>query len=370
VSAALAASRGAKVVVADDHPAMLKTVTGILATRFDVIAAVSDGKAALDAAAQTHPDVVLLDIMMPGIDGIRTAKELKRTQSRTRIVFLTGQEDDDFVFAALEVGARGYVFKRRLQSDIVPALNLALAGECFISPDAFRGSPKHATDHLLQFYTDETIFFDQASEMTYHALAKREQVFLFLSKMGLRSVRERLRSGGLDYAEAIRSGHLQAFSVENVLPALMTDDFVSLDAIRRGQFTGEEPMPFLFDEPWPDPGRFESFFCPYLKRAVTRSQERGSKVTIISDTMATLLRDGYGHNVAFRIDKVWNDLIPTCSSIVYCGCPTMHLSLKRNRETLVRICAEHSRVVFIDPAKQHAHQRAIQDSAGVVNPLT
>jgi hypothetical protein len=284
-------------------------------------------------------------------------------------VFLTGQEDDDFVFAALEVGAKGYVFKRRLQSDIVPALNLALAGEFFISPDAFRGSPKHATDHLLQFYSDESIFFDQASEMTYDALAKREQVFLFLSKMGLRFVRERLRSGGLDYAEAIRGGHLQAFSVENVLPALMTDDFVSFNAIRRGQFTviGEEPIPFLFEETCPDPVRFESFFCPYLKRAVARSQDRGSKVTIISDTMATLLRYGYGHNVAFRIEKVWNDLIPTCATTVYCGCPATHLSLKRNRETLVRICAQHSQVVFIDQAKQHAQQwqfRAPENARG------
>jgi DNA-binding NarL/FixJ family response regulator len=324
MSAALALSPVPRVLLADDHPAMLKAVTRMLAPHFDVVAAVSDGKAALDAAEQTNPDVILSDIMMPGLDGLRVAKELRETKSGAKIVFLASQEDDDYIAEALNVGARGYVVKRRLQSDLVPAMNFALSGQLFISPYAFGANRKYeASNHVLKFYLDESIFLQQVSELTYGALAQGEQVFVFLSKIGLHLVRERLRAGGLDYQEAIKRGHFYAFSVENVMPSLMQDS-------------------------WPDPSRFEDFFCRFWKRAVARARVRGSQVTIISDMIATLLRQGLGHRVAARVEELWNTLVPRYSCTVYCGCPVMHLSSKENRETLSQICAEHSNVIPTD----------------------
>ena len=313
-----------KVLLADDHPAMLKTVTGMVAPHFDVVAAVSDGKAALDAAARTNPDVVLSDIMMPGLDGLRAARELKERKSGAKVVFVTGMEDDDYIAEALDVGAKGYVVKPRLQSDLVPAVNLALAGQYFISPHAFTGTPNHGrSNHVLKFYLDESLFLQEVSEYTYAALAKGEQVFIFLSKMGLHVVRERLRAGRLDYVEAIKRGHLYAFSVENIMPSLMQDSR-------------------------PDPARFEDFFCPYWKRAVARARAHGSRVTIISDMIGTLLRQGHGHQVAARVEEVWNALVPKHSCNVYCGCPVKDLSFRESRETLSRICVEHSNVIPID----------------------
>jgi DNA-binding NarL/FixJ family response regulator len=116
---------------------MLLTVAGMLAPHFDVVAAVSDGKAVLDAVARTNPDLVLLDIMMPGLDGFQAARELKKRKSGAKVVFVTGQDDDDYIAEALDVGAKGYVVKSRLQSDLIPAINVALAGQLFISPHAF-----------------------------------------------------------------------------------------------------------------------------------------------------------------------------------------------------------------------------------------
>jgi DNA-binding NarL/FixJ family response regulator len=137
-----------KVLVADDSPALMEVVTSILVPHFDVVAAVGDGEAALEAAARTKPDLVVLDISMPRLDGIRAAKELKRRQPETEIVFLTGQEDDEFVSAALDAGARGYVIKRRLQTDLLPALDLVHHGQFFISSRAFKGISKDAIrDH-------------------------------------------------------------------------------------------------------------------------------------------------------------------------------------------------------------------------------
>src|SRR5215469_11446453 len=147
MSVAFASERLPRLILADDHPAMLRTVTGMLAPHFDIVAAVNNGKAALDEAARTNPNVVLLDIMMTEIDGIRAARELKRRQARTEVVFLTAQEDDDYISETLAAGARGYILKRRMQSDLLTGLNVARAGHFFISPHAFIG---HSNEELIK----------------------------------------------------------------------------------------------------------------------------------------------------------------------------------------------------------------------------
>jgi hypothetical protein len=261
---------------------------------------------------------------MPGLDGFQTARELKERKSVAKVVFVSGMEDDDYIAEALDVGATGYVVKSRLQSDLIPAINVALAGQLFISPHAFTGTPNHGkSNHVLKFYVDESIFLQEVSEHTYAALAKGEQVFIFLSKMGLHVVRERLRAGRLDFIKAIKRRHFYAFSVENIMPSLMQGN-------------------------WPDRTRFEDFFCPYWDRAVARARVHGSQVTIISDMIATLLRQGCGHEVAARVEEVWNALVPKHYCTVYCGCPVTYLSSRESRKTLSRICAEHSNVISID----------------------
>lgn len=341
--------------MADDHPAMLATVSGIISPRFHVVAAVGDGKAVLDAAARTKPDLALLDISMPGLDGIQTARELRRRHAEAKIVFLTCEAGDEFVHAALAAGAKGYVVKRRMQSDVLPALDLALRGQFFVSPYAFRPAARDVEgNHSLNFYLDEGVFFTHVAEVAYRSLARGEQVFAFLSRDGLTHVRRRLKSGGVDSVEAIRNRSFHAICVEQVLPMLMTDDShtcVIFDAIRRGQLKAlgvTDAMPFLTDTPTPDALRFAQFFWPYLRRAAILAEERGSRVTIISDLMSVLLKYGYRHESVLRVERVWNDLVPSHCCTVYCGCPVMHLSSYNNRETLVRICSEHNRVIPID----------------------
>lgn len=123
-----------RIILADDHAAMLARVTTLVGSEFDVVATVGDGSLALEAAARLHPELLVLDIAMPGLDGIHTARELRRNGCTAKIVFLTVQEDEDYISAALEAGAHGYVLKSRMQSDLIPAIRQALAGQVFISP--------------------------------------------------------------------------------------------------------------------------------------------------------------------------------------------------------------------------------------------
>ena len=124
----------ASVLLADDHEEFLVVERRLLEPDFEVIGTVRDGRAAIEAAVRLAPDLLVLDLSMPVMDGIEAAMSLRAAGSRTRIVFLTVHDDPDYVRAALATGALGYVVKCRLASDLVPALRDALAGRTFVSP--------------------------------------------------------------------------------------------------------------------------------------------------------------------------------------------------------------------------------------------
>ena len=123
-----------RLVIADDHAAILETVTRLLAPDFDIIATADTGRTALEAIIKLDPDCAVLDISMHDFSGIEVAKHLKAGGSNAKVIFLTVHEDQDFVEEAIAVGAIGYVVKSRLASDLLPALKRALTGDLFISP--------------------------------------------------------------------------------------------------------------------------------------------------------------------------------------------------------------------------------------------
>jgi len=121
------------VVLADDHVRVLARVRQILSPSYEVIAMVEDGWKAVQVVAKFHPDVAVLDILMPRLDGLEAAREIREMRCQTSIVFLTVQEDEDYITAALAAGAKGYVVKSRLQFDLVKAIEDALLGRIFVS---------------------------------------------------------------------------------------------------------------------------------------------------------------------------------------------------------------------------------------------
>ena len=122
------------VLLADDHPAMLALTADALAGEYLVVGSVGDGRELLAEAERLHPDVIVLDITMPRLDGIEAARQLLRFDQPARLVFLTVHEDADYARAALDAGGLGYVVKTRLASDLLPAIRAALADRPFISP--------------------------------------------------------------------------------------------------------------------------------------------------------------------------------------------------------------------------------------------
>jgi len=127
--------RRLQVLLADDHPNMLRMVENILEPILEVVGEVPDGKSLLEAAAKLHPDLIVTDISMPILNGIEAVKELKESGCRAKIVFLTVHSDNEFVRACFEAGATGYILKPRIDTDLLIAVQAALEGHSFISPN-------------------------------------------------------------------------------------------------------------------------------------------------------------------------------------------------------------------------------------------
>ena len=123
-----------RVLLADDHQTMLSRVRRELGEEFEIVATVTDGKAAVEAALLYDPDALVTDISMPVMDGLQVASALKANHSRAKIVFLTIHEDADFFDAAFSAGASGYVTKARLSTDLIVAIRHVLRGHKFLSP--------------------------------------------------------------------------------------------------------------------------------------------------------------------------------------------------------------------------------------------
>jgi DNA-binding NarL/FixJ family response regulator len=125
-----------RIVLADDHREMVAIVRSTLGEEFEIVAAVEDGRRALDAVLALDPDVLITDISMPEMDGLQLAGQMKRSHCRTKIIFLTMHQDSYFVDAAMSLGASGYVTKTLMSSDLVFAIEDALRGNVFISGSA------------------------------------------------------------------------------------------------------------------------------------------------------------------------------------------------------------------------------------------
>ena len=122
-----------RVLLVDDNDSMIARAAAALTPRCVVVGTAHSGAEALDAVGTLRPDVVVLDISMPGMTGLEVASTLRHQGSTAAVVFLTVHDDEDFLHAAQEAGGTGYVVKRRLASDLIVAVQEARAGRSFVS---------------------------------------------------------------------------------------------------------------------------------------------------------------------------------------------------------------------------------------------
>lgn len=124
-----------RVMVADDHPVVRQGLKFMLAREgFAVVAEAADGREALRQSEGTHPEVVVLDLAMPGLNGIDTAREIMRVSPGTKTIILTQHAEEPYILEALRAGVHGYVLKSQAVSDMIQAIRDVHRGRLYLSP--------------------------------------------------------------------------------------------------------------------------------------------------------------------------------------------------------------------------------------------
>jgi len=124
--------RSTRVLIIDDHPGMLNALVKMLSREFTVVGALASGESGFAHAVALNPDIIILDISLPDINGLEVAKRLRDAGFRRKIIFLSDYQDNELVRASFDLGAAGYVFKSQIIPDLTTAIEVALKGAQFV----------------------------------------------------------------------------------------------------------------------------------------------------------------------------------------------------------------------------------------------
>ena len=131
--------RRPRVLLADDHRLLREAFTQLLEPTCDVVGAVADGRALLAVATDLRPDIIVLDIAMPVLNGLDAARQLRRTMPAVKVIFLTMNEDPDLATEAFRAGASGYLLKNSAATELVESIQEVFQGRSYVTPLATQG---------------------------------------------------------------------------------------------------------------------------------------------------------------------------------------------------------------------------------------
>ena len=307
----------ARILLADDNVAFLESVSRPLAEAFDVVALAGGGRQALALVRRLRPDVVVLDVSMPDLDGFQTLKQLRRDGPETRVVFLTTHKDDEMVAAAINEGAHGYVLKSRAHLDLISAIDNVLTGRLFL-PSVTSLSTVAGNRHAVQFHANDSRFLDDVSQFVGATLRSGEPIVLLTSEANRIGVAQRLQARRLNLPMLTEQGQYVA---QDSAPALSR-------AMRDGR---------------PDKGLLAEMVNGLDRLRLAAPKGPRSRLTILGDMAACLCRNGQ-FEAALELERTWNELTRSLPFFTVCSYPIDCFEPSAARHRLPGVCAEHSAV--------------------------
>lgn len=165
-----------RVLIVDDHALFREGIRLILQgeEKMEIIGEAGDGQAAIDATRMLQPEVVLMDVTMPEMDGLEATRQIKRDHPEIQVLMLTMHESDDYFFRSLSAGASGYVLKEAVSADLITAIQAVAQGQVFLYPSVAK---KLVADYLGRANTAE-------AQEGYERLTPREREILLLIAKG------------------------------------------------------------------------------------------------------------------------------------------------------------------------------------------
>jgi DNA-binding NarL/FixJ family response regulator len=124
-----------RLLIADDHPAVTEALVQLLGKRFEIVATIHDGGLVVEAVLRLQPDVTLLDLSMPNVNGFDALRQIKNRNATIKIIILTMYEEAGLAIEALKLGASGFVLKHKSDEELLTALEAVLTGDTYLALD-------------------------------------------------------------------------------------------------------------------------------------------------------------------------------------------------------------------------------------------
>jgi DNA-binding NarL/FixJ family response regulator len=315
-----------RILIADDFKHWRRQVQLLLRARSElqIIAETSDGLEAIREAEVLKPDLVLLDISLPKLNGIEAARRIRQRSPGSRIVFLSQNSDPEIVQAALSTGAEGYVYKSDAQSELLPALNAVLLGKPFVSgafkDRIFIDSPSEEAlhRHEVQFYSDDTILLDRLARFIAAALRRGNAAIVIATKSHRDSLLQRMKAEDVDTDGAIQQGTYISLDAADMLLGIMVNDS-------------------------PDPVLFFAGFGGLIEAAAKAAKLEQPQVVVFGEGVALLKAEGKV-DAAIRLEQLGSELAKKHAVDILCAYPMGSFQNEKDERVFKSICAEHSSV--------------------------
>jgi DNA-binding NarL/FixJ family response regulator len=336
-------SRPIRILIAEDHPLFRRFLASTVQSRpgLQVVCEVSDGLAAVQKVRELEPELVLLDIGLPGQNGIEAARQIRKFSPQSKILFVTQEASADFVHAALETGAWGYVTKTDAGHELLPALEALLRGQKYMSKSvAEHGFTKTATLapdqtetlggfsrseaserprwHEVGFFSDDDALLGSFADFLAAALQNGNAGIVITPELQQIRILSRLEAYGLDMSAEIRQGRYVALDTEDALSRYMINDR-------------------------PD----DALFYRAADDLITKTAQAvdGERTRVVAcGGCATLLWERGNVEGAIRLERLWDEIARSHRVQVLCGYQLATFEGEKGRDTFDRICAEHSAV--------------------------
>ncbi len=315
-----------RILVVDDFKDWLRQVRLLLQSRPEcqVIAEASDGSEAVQKAEDLKPDLILLDIGLPKLNGIEAARQIRQRSPSSKIIFLSQNSDLDVVRAALGTGALGYVLKTDAGRELLPAMDAVLRGKQFVSSSLkdhqFTDTSvrKAAHRHEVLFYSDDTVLLDSVTRFIAAALKAGNAAIVLATKSHRDSLLQRLKAEGVDTDGALQQGTYISLDVTDTLSAIMVNGL-------------------------PDPVRFFGGIGGSIEAAAKAAKSEQPQVVVFGEAVDLLQAEGKA-DAAIRLEQLWNEVGKTFGLDIFCGYDLSSFHGDEDEHVFQSICAEHSAV--------------------------
>jgi DNA-binding NarL/FixJ family response regulator len=335
-----------RILVVDDYEAWRRQACLLLQAHSElrVIGEASDGSEAVQKAKELRPDLILLDIRLPKLNGLEAARKIRKVAPESKILFLTQESSADVAQEALSLGALGYVVKAHAGTELLAAVRAVLQGTQFVSSGLSGHYVANAADarvpdrpyykeglartgsrekeitrhHEVQFHSDDASLLAGFASFIEAGLKAGNAVIVVATGSHRESLLLRLQAKGVDVATAIGEGRYISLDVAEALSTFMVKDL-------------------------PDPVRFFKIAGNLMVEAAKATKGKHSRIWACGECAPTLYAQGKV-DAAIQVEHFWDEIAKTYNVDILCGYILETIDRQPNSNIYWRICAKHSAV--------------------------